>query len=218
VTGPAAPRVIVAEDGILLREGLAELLRRVGFDVVDTARDAEELVTKVFAAQPDLVLTDVRMPPGFSDEGLRAAVGLRDRFDALPVVALSQYVERSYADKLLNSCGGHAVGYLLKDRVVDIPAFAQVLRTVLAGGTVVDPEVVRQLIRQPDPVSGLSPRELEVLALIAEGHSNSAMAAQLYLSEASIAKHIGNIFTKLDIAQSSDTNRRVLAVLAYLRA
>lgn len=218
MTGPAAPRVIVAEDGILLREGLAELLRRVGFDVVDTAQDAEELVTKVSAAQPDLVLTDVRMPPGFSDEGLRAAVRLRDRFDALPVVALSQYVERSYADKLLNSCGGRAVGYLLKDRVVDIPAFAQMLRTVLAGGTVVDPEVVRQLIRQPDPVSGLSPRELEVLALIAEGHSNSAMAAQLYLSEASIAKNIGNIFTKLDIAQSSDTNRRVLAVLAYLRA
>lgn len=212
-----ALRVVLAEDGALLREGLAALLARTGFDVVATAADLPGLEHAVDEFVPDLVVTDIRMPPDFSDEGLRAAVRLRQRHQGLPVVALSQYVERSYADKLLDSAGGHGIGYLLKDRVVDIATFAGALRAVAAGGTVIDPEVIRQLLSKPDPVHRLTDRERTVLGLIAEGHSNSAMAARLHLSEAAVSKHIGSILSKLDLPPSDDTNRRVLAVLAYLR-
>jgi DNA-binding NarL/FixJ family response regulator len=190
-------RVVIAEDSVLLREGLVGVLPRFGFDVVAAVGDAVALVAAATAARPDLVITDVRMPPGFTDDGLRAAVALRAADPGLPVVALSQYVQHSYAGELLGSGQGRAIGYLLKDRVADIAEFAEMLRRVAGGGTVVDPEVVRQLmLRGRDPLGQLSPREREVLALVAEGHSNAA---------------------KLSLPVSDDTNRRVLAVLTYLR-
>lgn len=216
---PAGVRVVLAEDGVLLREGLVGLLARFGFEVVAAVGDAEALVDAVTAHVPDLVVTDIRMPPGFTDDGLRAAVRLRHERPGLPVVALSQYVQQSYAADLLESGDGRGVGYLLKDRVVDVEEFVATLRRVVAGGTVVDPEVVRQLLRRPaDPLARLSPREREVLALIAEGHSNAAVAARLVISEAAVAKHVGSIFIKLDLPPADETNRRVLAVLAYLRS
>ncbi len=210
-------RVVLAEDGTLLREGLVGLLERLGFEVVAAVGDADDLVAAVDEHDPDLVVTDIRMPPGFGDEGLRAACRLRTR-RALPVVALSQYVERSYAEDLLDSAGGRAVGYLLKDRVVDVAEFGQALRTVVAGGTVVDPEVVRQLMRRSDPLDRLTEREREVLALLAEGHSNLAIADRLFVTEAAVNKHVGNILAKLDLPPSADSNRRVLAVLTWLRS
>lgn len=211
-------RVVLAEDGVLLREGLAGLLARFGFEVVATVGDADALTAAVTADVPDLVVTDIRMPPGFSDEGLRAAVALRHAHPGLAVVALSQYVERSYATDLLDSGDGRRVGYLLKDRVVDVEEFAATLRQVVEGGTVVDPQVVRSLLaRRVDPLGRLSPREREVLALVAEGRSNSAIAAHLVVTEAAVGKHVGNILAKLDLPPTEDTNRRVLAVLAYLR-
>ncbi|GAB3965635.1 response regulator transcription factor [Actinoallomurus acanthiterrae] len=210
--------MVLAEDGVLLREGLAGLLDRFGFEVVATAGDADALVASVAEHRPDLVVTDIRMPPGFSDEGLRAAVALRRAHPGLPVVALSQYVELSYAADLLDSGDGRGVGYLLKDRVVDVEEFVGALRRVTDGGTVVDPQVVRQLLRrQRDPLSRLSAREREVLGLIAEGHSNTAIARILVVSEATVGKHVGSILTKLDLPPAEDTHRRVLAVLAYLR-
>lgn len=211
-------RVVLAEDGALFREGLTAVLGRFGFRVVAAVGTAEELSAAVAEHAPGLVVTDIRMPPGFTDEGLRAAVALRSEYPGLPVVALSQYVELSYADALLTSDGGHSVGYLLKDRVVDVEEFATGLRTVVNGGTVVDPTVVRQILRRHrDPLSRLSPRELEVLALVAEGHSNTAIARRLTVSEAAVGKHTGSILAKLDLPQDDDTNRRVLAVLSYLR-
>jgi DNA-binding NarL/FixJ family response regulator len=211
-------RVVLAEDGVLLREGLAGLLSRFGFEVVAAVGDAKELVAAVDTHAPDLVVTDIRMPPGFTDEGLRAAVELRRVHPGLAVVALSQYVEQSYAGELLDSGDGQRVGYLLKDRVVDVEEFVAMLRQVAEGGTVVDPEVVRRLLRRRrDPLSRLSPRELDVLALLAEGHSNLAIAERLFVTEAAVGKHIGNIFAKLGLPPATDTNRRVLAVLAYLR-
>ncbi len=215
---PAAIRVVIAEDGVLLREGLAGLLERFGFQTVAVVGDAEALKTAVAEHAPDLVITDIRMPPTFTDEGLRAAVELRRAHPGLAVVALSQYVQHSYAADLLDSGDGRGVGYLLKDRVVDVEDFIAALRRVAGGGTVVDPQVVRQLLRRRrDPLSSLSAREREVLALIAEGHSNAAIARQLVVSEAAVGKHVGNILTKLHLPQTDDTNRRVLAVLAYLR-
>lgn len=212
-------RVVIAEDSVLLREGLAGLLARFSFDVAAAVGDAAALVAAVQQARPDLVITDVRMPPGFTDEGLRAAVALRTADPDLPVVALSQYVQHSYASELLGSGQGRAIGYLLKDRVADVADFAGLLRRVAAGGTVVDPEVVRQLMqRGRDPLSRLSPRENEVLALVAEGHSNAAIARILVLTEAGVAKHIGSFLAKLNLPVSDDTNRRVLAVLTYLRS
>lgn len=209
-------RVVLAEDGALLREGLAGLLTRFGFDVVATACDAATLKVAVSHHSPDLVVTDIRMPPGFSDEGLRAAVELRTANPSLAVVALSQYVEQSYAADLLDTGGG--VGYLLKDRIVDVEEFASALHQVAAGGTVVDPQVVRQLLnRRRSPLTQLSTREREVLAVVAEGYSNAAIAAKLVISEPAVSKHIGNIFTKLGFPPDDDHNRRVLAVLAYLR-
>ena len=215
---PTAIRVVLAEDGVLLRESLAGLLDRFGFQIAAVVGDAEALKAAVAEHAPDLVVTYIRMPPTFTDEGLRAAVELRRAYPALAVVALSQYVQHSYAADLLDSGDGRGVGYLLKDRVVDVEDFIAALRRVAGGGTVVDPQVVRQLLRRRrDPLSSLSAREREVLALIAEGHSNAAIARQLVVSEAAVGKHVGNILTKLHLPQTDDTNRRVLAVLAYLR-
>jgi DNA-binding NarL/FixJ family response regulator len=212
-------RVVLAEDGVLLREGLAGLLTRFGFQVTAAVGDAGALIAAVAEHTPDLVITDIRMPPGFTDEGLRAAAELRTTQPGLAVVALSQYVELSYAADLLDSGDGRRVGYLLKDRVADVEQFAATLRQVAEGGTVVDPQIVRQLMRRrTDPLTRLTARERQVLALIAEGHSNSAIARQLVITEAAVGKHVGNILAKLHLPLTDDTNRRVLAVLAYLRA
>ncbi|QES44585.1 DNA-binding response regulator [Streptomyces venezuelae] len=212
-------RVVLAEDSVLLREGLIGLLARCGHEVVAAVGDARALVTAVEEHAPDIVVTDVRMPPGFQDEGLHAAVRLRERRPALPVLVLSQYVQRSYAAELLDSGDGTGIGYLLKDRVGQVEEFVEALRKVADGGTVVDPEVVRQLLRRRrDPLEQLTPREREVLALIAEGKSNGAIARELVVSDAAVGKHIGNILTKLDLPQTDETHRRVLAVLTYLRA
>jgi DNA-binding NarL/FixJ family response regulator len=211
-------RVVLAEDGVLLREGLAGLLRRFGFHVAATAGDAPGLHAAAAEHEPDLVITDIRMPPSFTDEGLRAAVGLRRARPGLAVVVLSQYVQHAYAADLLDSGDGRAVGYLLKDRVADVEEFVTALRRVCSGGTVVDPQVISQLVRRRrDPLAALSAREREVLAHIAAGHSNAAIARTLVVSEAAVGKHAGNIFAKLRLPQTEDTNRRVLAVLAYLR-
>jgi len=210
---------VLAEDAVLLREGLAGLLTRFGFQPVAAVGDAEALKAAVAEHHPGLVITDVRMPPGFTDEGLRAAVELRRADPGLAVVVLSQYVQHSYAADLLDSGDGRGVGYLLKDRVADVEEFVTALRRVAAGGTVVDPQVISQLVRRRrDPLTGLSAREREVLALIAEGRSNAAIARKLVVSEAAVGKHVGNILYKLRLPQTDDTNRRVLAVLAYLRS
>ncbi|MEU8952239.1 response regulator transcription factor [Streptomyces sp. NPDC048489] len=210
---------MLAEDSVLLREGLIGLLSRFGHEVVSAVGDARALVTAVEDHTPDVVVTDVRMPPGFQDEGLNAAVRLRRQRPALPVLVLSQYVQRTYAAELLDSGDGSGVGYLLKDRVGKVEEFVEALHAVADGGTVVDPEVVRQLLRRRrDPLERLTPREREVLALIAEGKSNGAIAKELVVSEAAIGKHIGNILTKLDLPLTDTTHRRVLAVLTYLRA
>ena len=213
----AVTRVVLAEDGVLLREGLIGVLSRFDFEVVAAVGDAAGLIAAVAEHRPELVVTDIRMPPRFSDEGLRAAVELRRRFPELAVVVLSQYVQEEYASALLDAGDGRRVGYLLKDRVVDVQDFVTALRTVVGGGTVVDPDVVRRLLRR-SPLASLSTREREVLGLVAEGHSNSAIAARLFVSEAAVGKHVGNILAKLDLPPAEDTNRRVLAVLAFLRA
>ncbi|MEV6238403.1 response regulator transcription factor [Lentzea sp. NPDC051838] len=210
-------RTVLAEDSALLREGLAALLDRFGFDVVAAVGDAEALVAAVAEHAPDLVVTDIRMPPGFSDEGLRAAVRLRQDRPDLRVVVLSQFVETSYAADLLDSGSGEGVGYLLKDRVGDVREFISVLRRVAAGDTVVDPQVVRTLLKR-NPLTALSNRELEVLGLVAEGYANAGIATKLVISEAAVNKHVGNIFTKLGFSPGEDRNRRVLATLAYLRS
>lgn len=203
---------------MLLREGLVGLLNRFGHEVVAAVGDADTLRDAVSAHAPDLVVTDVRMPPGFQDEGLRAALTLRTADPRLPVLVLSQYVQRAYAAELLDTGDGTGVGYLLKDRVGQVEQFAEAVRRVAEGGTVVDPEVVRQLLRRRrDPLEALTPREREVLGLVAEGRSNGAIARELVVSEAAVGKHIGNILGKLDLPPAQDTHRRVLAVLAYLR-
>ena len=212
-------RVVLAEDGVLLREGLVGVLSRFGCAVVAAVGDGPELLAAVAEHRPELVITDIRMPPTFTDEGLQAAVTLRREQPGLAVVVLSQYVQEEYAAALLDTGDGRRVGYLLKDRVVDVQEFMTSLQTVVGGGTVVDPEVVRRLLRRPkDPLAALSPREREVLGLVAEGHSNSAIAAKLFVTEAAVGKHVGSILAKLDLPPAEDTNRRVLAVLAYLRA
>jgi DNA-binding NarL/FixJ family response regulator len=211
-------RIVLAEDGVLLRAGLTGLLARFGHEVVASVGDAETLTAAVLEHRPDLLVTDVRMPPGFSDEGLRAAVALRDAVPGLPVLVLSQYVEQTYATELIDSAGGSGVGYLLKDRIGDIEEFIAAVGRVAGGDTVIDPEVVRQLLRQRRaPVRLLTVREQEVLALMAEGRSNAAIAQALTVTEASVGKHIRNILAKLDLPPSDTDHRRVLAVLAYLR-
>ncbi|MGW6929148.1 response regulator transcription factor [Lentzea sp. NPDC054927] len=215
---PEVIRTVLAEDGALLREGLSALLDRFGFQVVAAVGDAEALVAAVVEHDPDLVVTDIRMPPGFSDEGLRAAVRLRRDRPHLRVVALSQFVETSYAADLLDSGDGGGVGYLLKDRVGDVREFVSALHRVAAGETVVDPQVVRTLLKRGrTPLATLSSRELEVLGLVAQGYTNAAIAEQLVVSEAAVNKHVGNIFTKLGFTPGDDRNRRVLATLTYLR-
>jgi DNA-binding NarL/FixJ family response regulator len=212
-------RVVLAEDSVLLRERLIGLLSRYGHEVVAAVGDAEALLAAVDEHGPDIVVTDVRMPPGFQDEGLQAAVRMRGTRPALPVLVLSQYVQRRYAADLLDSGDGTGVGYLLKDRVGQVEEFVDALLEVADGGTVVDPEVVRQLLRRRrDPLERLTPREREVLALIAQGRSNGAIARELVVSEAAVGKHISGIFTKLDLPPADETHRRVLSVLAFLRA
>jgi DNA-binding NarL/FixJ family response regulator len=212
-------RVVLGEDEVLLREGLVAMLSKFEFEVVAAVGSAPALLDAVRAHEPDLVVTDIRMPPDHRDDGLRAAVALRAERPQLAVVVLSQYVQTEYAAALLDSGNGRYVGYLLKDRVADIADFVSTLRSVAAGGTAIDPDVVRQLLHRPrDPLAALSAREREVLMLVAEGHSNAAIAAKLHVTEAAIGKHVGNILTKLDLPPSDDTNRRVLAVLTYLRA
>ncbi|MBB3730112.1 response regulator transcription factor [Nonomuraea dietziae] len=207
-------RVVIAEDAVLLREGLVGLLERFGHEVVAAVGDAEALTEAATAHRPDIVVTDVRMPPGFTDEGLRAAIRLRA--DGLPVLVLSQYVEQTYAAELMDA--GEGVGYLLKDRIGEVTEFVDAVNRVARGGMVVDTEVVRQLLgRRRDPLRRLTPRELEVLGLIAEGRSNASIARELVVTEAAVAKHIANIFAKLDLPPAADGHRRVLAVLAYLR-
>ncbi|WP_017613476.1 response regulator [Nocardiopsis salina] len=214
----AVPTVL-AEDGVLLREGLVALLERFGFPVAAAVGDARTLTEAVAEHRPALVVTDIRMPPDHTDEGLRAAAELRRSHPGLAVVALSQYVELSYASDLLDSGDGAGVGYLLKQRVGDVREFASVLRRVVEGGTFVDPEVVRQLLRRSsDPLERLTEREREVLALMAEGHSNGAIARRLVVSDAAVGKHVGNILAKLDLPPDDNIHRRVQAVLAYLRA
>jgi DNA-binding NarL/FixJ family response regulator len=213
-------RVVIAEDLFLLREGMASLLKEHGFDVAEAVGDGPSLLRALVNQRPDVAIVDVRLPPAYTDEGLRAALEARRQVPGLPILILSTHVERLYARELLADQAG-GVGYLLKDRVFTDEQFTDALRTVARGGTVMDPEVVAKLMArrssQP-PATRLSSREREVLALLAEGRSNSAIAQRLVVSEKAISKHCTSIFAKLDLPPSEDDNRRVLAVLAYLDA
>ncbi|ANZ15212.1 LuxR family two component transcriptional regulator [Streptomyces noursei ATCC 11455] len=213
----AAKRAVIAEDSVLLRIGVVKVLETAGFEVVAEADDAEGLLRAVEEHRPDIAVVDVRMPPGFTDEGVRAALVIRKQWPDTAVLMLSQYVEERYAAELLatNTSG---VGYLLKQRVADVEEFIEALRRVAAGGTALDPQVVAQLlVRRPsDPVGRLTEREREVLALMAEGRSNAGIAVQLVVSESAVAKHINNILAKLDLPRAEGDHRRVLAVLRFL--
>lgn len=213
-------RIVIVEDSVLLRDGISRLLIGAGDEVVGTAGDGDTALRVVASAQPDIVVTDVRMPPTFSDEGLRAAIEIRARWPHVAVLVLSQWVEERYATELLaGSTTG--VGYLLKDRVADVGDFVEAVHRVGEGGTALDPEVVSQLLatsRNASPLGALTPRETEVLSAMAEGRSNSAIAAQLVVSGGAIEKHVSNIFMKLDLPPATDDHRRVLAVLRYLEA
>ena len=212
-------RVVIAEDSGLLRQGLVRLLGDSGFEVVAQVGDGPGLVDAVDRHRPDVCVVDVRMPPTHRDEGLRAALEARTLVPGLPVVILSQYVEERYAGELLES-GPEGVGYLLKDRVADVADFVDALRRVADGGTVLDPEVVAQLLarrRRDDPLDTLTPREREVLGLMAEGRSNAHIARSLVVTDGAVEKHVRNIFGKLGLPASDSDHRRVLAVLAYLR-
>jgi DNA-binding NarL/FixJ family response regulator len=213
-------RVVVADDAVLLREGLVRLLAEEGHQVVAAVGDGPALVEAVLEHRPDVSVVDVRMPPTHTDEGLRAAIAAREHRPGAPMLVLSQYVEASYAADLLAD-GAGAVGYLLKDRVAKVEEFLDALDRVARGATVLDPQVVAQLLaaqRRKDPLKNLTERERELLALMAEGHSNPAIARRLVLSASAVEKHIGNIFAKLGLPPDDDRHRRVLAVLAYLRA
>ena len=211
-------RIVIAEDLFLLREGLVRLLSAYGFEIAAAVGTAPELFEALVEQRPDVGIVDVRLPPTHTDDGLRAALRARAQIPGLPVLVLSQYVEQLYARELLADQAG-GVGYLLKDRVFNDEAFTAAIRTVAAGGTVLDPEVVGKLMTRRsrvEPVSRLTPREREVLALMAEGRSNVAIAQRLFITEKAVSKHAAGIFAKLDLALSDDDNRRVLAVLAYL--
>jgi DNA-binding NarL/FixJ family response regulator len=210
---------VIAEDSGLLREGLARLLVDAGLDVVGKVGDGPSLITAVERRRPDVAIVDVRMPPNYRDEGLKAAIEARRHVPHLPVLVLSQYVEERYGAELLES-GAAGVGYLLKDRVSDVPDFVAAVHEVAAGGTVLDPEAVDQLLsrrRRDRRLSALTPREREVLSLMAEGRSNHAISEALFVTEGAVEKHVKNIFGKLGLAQTDADHRRVLAVLTYLR-
>jgi DNA-binding NarL/FixJ family response regulator len=213
-------RVVIAEDLALLREGMVRLLELHGCTVLAAAADEPELLAALRLPDIELAVLDVRLPPGHGDEGLRAAIAARRERPGLPVLVLSQYVETLYARELLAG-GEGAIGYLLKDRVSDVASFVTSMRTVAAGGTVMDPEVIAGLVasrdRRDDPLGRLTPREKEALSYMAEGLSNQAIAARMVVSEKAVGKHTGNIFAKLDLFPDDDANRRVQAVLAYLR-
>jgi DNA-binding NarL/FixJ family response regulator len=211
--------VVIAEDLALLRDGLERLLRDNGFDVVGSVEDGTALVTTVLLERPDVAIVDVRLPPTFRDEGVRAALTLREHAPETGVLIVSQYVEQAYASELLAD-GRGGLGYLLKDRIIDVDDFVAAVRRVGTGGTALDPEVVSQLLsrrKAGSPLDALSPRELEVLGLMAEGRSNAAVATRLVLTVGAVEKHVANILTKLRLPPSSEDHRRVLAVLAYLR-
>lgn len=209
-------RVVVADDSILLREGLIRVLREAGHEVVGAFGDAETLLDGVDALAPELVVLDVRMPPGYRDEGVRAAIELRRRHAGIGILLLSQYVEVPYAQELVGT-GAGGVGYLLKDRVASLEQLQDAVTRIADGGTVLDPEVVRQLIgARRDPVAALTAREREVLELMAEGRSNGAIARLLFVGVGAVEKHVTSIFAKLGLADSDDDHRRVRAVLAWL--
>jgi DNA-binding NarL/FixJ family response regulator len=213
-------RAVVAEDHALLRDGLIRLLSAHDIDVVAAVEDGPSVLPALLGHRPDVAVVDVRLPPTFTNEGLGAAIGARRQVPGLPILVLSQYVEPLYASELLSD-GAGGIGYLLKDRVMEVGQFVDAVRRVAAGGTVMDPEVVSQLLAaraRDEPLGRLTPREREVLALMAEGRSNAAVAGELVVSEKAVSKHIANIFMKLDLAPSDDDNRRVKAVLAYLNA
>ena len=212
-------RVIVAEDSTLLREGLMRLLVDEGHDVIASVGDADALLVAVELDRPDIVVTDVRMPPGHSDEGLRAALTIRSRWPEVAVLVLSQYVENRYAAELISGSGGK-VGYLLKDRVAQVDEFLDALDRVAGGGTAFDPDLVRQLLSRTtrsNPLERLTPRERDVLELMAQGLTNARIAADLYISVSSVEKHINAVFDKLGLANSTGMSRRVMAVVAFLR-
>ncbi|APU38605.1 MULTISPECIES: response regulator transcription factor [unclassified Streptomyces] len=212
-------RVVLAEDLFLLRDGLTRTLQDHGFEVVAAVDNGPALLKSLLEDAPDVAVVDIRLPPTFTDEGLQAALAARRIRPALPVLVLSQYVDQLYAHELLAG-GQGAIGYLLKDRVTDTTQFVDAVRTVATGGTVMDPQVIARLLARGDArgtTAGLTPRELDVLGLMAEGRSNAAVAQALFISESAVAKHTAAIFTKLRIEPSPDDNRRVLAVLAYLK-
>ena len=213
-------RVVIAEDSVLLREGIARLLEESGFEVAGQAGDADDLLRKVGAHKPDIAVIDIRMPPTHTDEGLRAAHRIRAEHADTAVLVLSQYVDEAYALDLLSE-STERTGYLLKDRIADIETFTDAVRRVASGGSALDPEVVGMLLgrrRRDDPLAALTPRERDVLALMAEGRSNRAMADALVVSERAVEKHVTAIFSKLDLPQAVEDHRRVLAVLAFLRS
>jgi DNA-binding NarL/FixJ family response regulator len=213
-------RIVVADDSVLLREGVVRLLEENGFEVVGQAGDAEDLIRKVRAHKPDVAVVDIRMPPTNTDDGLRAALEIRAELPDTGVLVLSQYVEEGYALDLVGESAG-GVGYLLKDRVADVDRFVDSVRRVADGGSALDPEVVSQLVgraRRDDPLDELTPREREVLELMAEGRSNNAIAEHMTVTERAVEKHVTSIFGKLGLAPAPEDHRRVLAVLAFLRA
>jgi DNA-binding NarL/FixJ family response regulator len=213
-------RVVVADDSVLLRSGIVRLLEDAGLEVVAEAGDAEDLLRKVAAHKPDVAIVDIRMPPTQTDDGLRAALQIRDEFPRVGVLVLSQYVQEAYALELVAD-SAERTGYLLKDRVGDVERFVEAVQRVAGGGSAVDPEVVAHLFgrrRRDDPLAELTPRESEVLALMAEGRSNVAIADQLSVTDRAIEKHVTNIFDKLRLTPAPEDHRRVLAVLTFLRA
>jgi DNA-binding NarL/FixJ family response regulator len=212
-------RVVIADDAVLLREGAARLLTEAGHDVVGQAGDADDLLRKVRAHRPDVAIVDVRMPPGNADDGLQAAVEIRDEQPGVGILLLSQYVEDRYLGQLL-ARGAEGVGYLLKERVADVERLTDAVERVGAGGSVLDPEVVSAMLgrtREQGPLDALTQREREVLALMAEGRTNRAIAEHLFVSERAVERHVTGIFEKLDLPTTHQDHRRVLAVLAYLR-